>query len=51
MEFFNNMQVFHSMYLMLYIVNLGLCDYVPFSQIWSRMVALYSCWNTIPILK
>ena len=24
------MQVFHPMYSMLYTVNLGLCDYVPF---------------------
>ena len=31
MEFFNNTQVFRPMYLMLYTVNLGLCDYVPLS--------------------
>ena len=37
MEFFNNTQVFHLMYSMLYTVNFGLCDYVPFSQILSHM--------------
>ena len=38
-EFFNNTQVpvFHPIYSMLYTVNLGLCDYVPFSQIQSHI--------------
>ena len=36
-KFFNNTQVFHPMYSMLYTVNLGLCDCVGFSQIRSRM--------------
>ena len=36
-NFFNNTQVFNTMYLMLYTVNLGLCNYVPFSQIRSHM--------------
>ena len=40
MEFFNNTQVFHPMYSMLYNVNLGLCNYVPFSQIWSQILFL-----------
>ena len=38
MEFFSNMQVFHPMYSMLYTVYLGLCDYVPFSQIRSHIL-------------
>ena len=37
-NFFNNTQVFYPMYSMLYTVKLGLCDYVPFSQIWSHIV-------------
>ena len=36
--FFNNTQVFHPMYSVLNTVNLGLCDYVPFSQIRSHIV-------------
>ena len=45
MEFFNNTQVFHPMYSMLYTVNLGLCDYVLFSQIRSHMVR-QAGWQT-----
>ena len=42
-EFFNNMQVFHPMYSMLYTVNVGLCDYVPFSQIRSHIMIILHC--------
>ena len=53
-EFFNNMQVFHPMYSMLYTVNLGLCDYVPFSQIWSHMLHCGQCiisYNALAVVS
>jgi len=36
-EFFQYTNI-HPMYSMLYTANLGLCDYVLFSQIWSHLV-------------
>ena len=47
MEFFNNTQVFHPMYSMLYTVNLGLCDYVPFSQIRSHMQVFHPMYSIL----
>ena len=39
-EIFNDTQVFPPMYSMLYTVNLGSCDYVPFSQIRSHIIVV-----------
>ena len=47
-NFFNNTQVFHPMYLMPYAVNLGLCDYVPFSQIWSQILKVSQWLGAAP---
>ena len=48
-EFFNNTQVFHPIYSMLYTVNLGLRDCVGLSQIRSQILTylphfLYNVW-------
>ena len=41
MKYSNDTQVFHPIYSMFYIVNLDLCDYVPFSQIRSQMFCTF----------
>ena len=38
MEFFNNTQIFHPLFSMLYTGNLGLCYCVGFLQIWSQIL-------------
>ena len=42
-EFFNNTQVFHPLYSMIYTVNLGLHDCVGFLQIWSHIYIICIC--------
>ena len=50
-EFFNNTQVFHPMYSMLYTVNLGLCDYVPVLQIRSQFICDGSTLHVIYLIE